>query len=178
MSEVSEIAGFDGDTVLSTWKQFEFRVRPAEPADEERLAEFFTHVSSDDRRFRFLSAMPKVNHAQLERLVGVDHETSENFLAFDGDVLVGTAMLAADPGLERAEVAISLRSDYKNRGIGWALLDHLANFARSRGIRRIESVESRDNRQALAVEREMGFTTEPYADDATLVLVSKNLSDG
>jgi acetyltransferase len=163
-------------TTLTTWKDFTFCVRSAEPADKQRLAEFFTHVSPDDRRFRFLTPVHTIGDAQLENLVAVDHDRSENFLAFDGDRLIGTAMLAADPELTRAEVAISLRADYKARGIGWALLDHLARHAKERGIKRIESVESRENRSALAVETDMGFKTEPYRGDPTLVLVSKDLA--
>lgn len=177
MAEATTATGQDGDTMLTTWKDFAFRVRPAAPADEELLAEFFTHVSPDDRRFRFLTGINEVGHAQLEHLVAVDHDRSENFLAFDGDTLIGTAMLAADAERERGEVAISLRADYKNRGIGWALLDHLARFAKARGIKRVQSVESRENRQALAVERDMGFKTEPYPGDPALVLVSKDLVD-
>ena len=60
----------------------------------------------------------------------VDHDRTEDFLAFDGDTLIATAMLAADPEMERAEVAISIRADYKHRGIGWALLDHVARLPR------------------------------------------------
>ena len=167
----------DDHTVLSTWRGFEFEVRPARPDDEALLSEFFTHVSADDRRFRFLAGVEQVGHSLLERLVAVDHDRSENFLAFDGNTLIGTAMLAADSGLQRGEVAISLRADYKDRGIGWTLLDHLARYAQQRGIRRIESIESRENRQALAVERDMGFKTEPVPGDATLVLVSKDLAN-
>lgn len=177
MTDASTATAQSGGTTLTTWKDFTFDVRPAEPDDRQLLAEFFTHVSPDDRRFRFLSAVNQVGPAQLEHLVGVDHDRSENFLAFDGDKLIGTAMLAADPGLERAEVAISLRADYKQRGIGWALLDHLGNYAKGRGIKRIEAVESRENRQALAVEADMGFRSEIYPGDSTLVLVSKDLTD-
>ncbi len=164
-----------GEATLTTWKDYSFQVRQASPDDAERLAEFFTHVSPEDRRFRFLSGVGEVGQALVDQLVAVDHDRSENFLAFDGDKLIGTAMLAADPGLQRGEVAISLRADYKNMGIGWALLDHLARYAQQRGIKRIESVESRENRQALAVETDMGFKAEPYPGDSTLVLVSKDL---
>lgn len=162
-------------TGLSTRTGFTFRVRPARQTDKERLAEFFTHVSTEDRRFRFLTPVHRVGDAQLDNLVSVDHDRTENFLAFDGDRLIGTAMLAADPGLNKAEVAISLRADYKALGIGWTLLDHLAREAKERGIKRIESIESRDNRGALAVEADLGFKSEPYRDDPTLVLVSKDL---
>ena len=176
MSDQAPVVEASGETSLSTWKDFSFRVRPTTSQDEALLAEFFTHVSAEDRRFRFLTGVDNVGHALLERLVSVDHDRTENFLAFDGDLLIGTAMLAADPGRERAEVAISLRADYKDRGIGWALLDHVARFAEQRGIRRIESIESRENRQAIALERDMGFTAEEYPGDASLVLISKDLA--
>ncbi|PWG01710.1 GNAT family N-acetyltransferase [Sphingosinicella humi] len=176
MVDSSSLTPQAGETSLTTWKNFKFRVRPATPEDEPLLAEFFTHVSPDDRRFRFLSSVAKVSDAMLEQLVSVDHEGSENFLAFDDETLIGTAMLAPDPNLQRAEVAISLRADYKDMGIGWALLDHLARTAQARGIKRIESVESRENRQALAVEADMGFRAEAYPGDASLVLVSKDLA--
>ncbi len=175
MTDSSGGAAETGMTSLTTWKGFSFRVRPSRADDEALLAEFFTRVSEEDRRFRFLSGIRKVGRAQIEPLLKVDHEDSENFLAFDDERLIGTAMLVAESDLERAEVAISLDSDYKNRGIGWMLLDHLASYAKSRGIKRIESVEDRSNSQALAVEADVGFRRESYPGDATLVLVSKDL---
>jgi GNAT superfamily N-acetyltransferase len=176
MPHTSLVSEQAGEAILTTWKDVTFRVRPFQPDDEGLLAEFFTHVSPDDRRFRFLADVSEVGPAHLQSLITVDHERSENFLAFDKGMLIGSAMLAADAALERAEVAVSLRADYKNMGIGWALLDHLANYARRRNIRRIESVESRENRQALAVETDMGFKTKPFPGDPTLVLVSKDLT--
>jgi GNAT superfamily N-acetyltransferase len=160
---------------LTTWTGFSFRVRAATPADEAALAEMFANVSPEDRRFRFLSAVDEVGHAFLERLTRVDHERTEDFLAFDGDRLIASAMLAADPAGERAEVAISIRSDYKHRGVGWTLLDHVARFAAEKGMELLESIESRDNREAIELEKEMGFTATPYPGDATLVLVQRKL---
>ena len=162
--------------LLTTWSGFNFKVRPAEPADEAALAELFTRVSRDDRRFRFLSGVDKVGHDFLRRLTQVDHEKTEDYLAFDGDTLIATAMLAADPAMERAEVAISIREDYKNRGLGWTLLDHVAHAAAAKGIKFLELIESRDNVEAITLEREMGFTATAYPGDATLVLVQKKLS--
>src|SRR5262245_33713447 len=112
-------------TELETWKGFVFAVRPAEPGDEAMLADFFSRVTPADRRFRFLSGVPKVGQDVLERLTKVDHEGTEDFLAFDGDTLIASAMVVADPAMERAEVAIAIRPEYKNRGVGWALLAHL-----------------------------------------------------
>ncbi|MFN3389423.1 MAG: GNAT family N-acetyltransferase [Allosphingosinicella sp.] len=162
---------------LTTRAGVRLKVRPAAPEDESRLADFFARVSPDDIRFRFLSAVQKPGHDLLAPLVQLDHTTTENFLAFaeDGETLLATATLAADPSLERAEVAITVRSDHKHRGLGWTLLDHVARNAEARGIETIESIESRDNREAIALEREMGFTATSYPGDSTLVLLRKRL---
>ena len=161
--------------VLTSWSGFSFRVRPATPADRQALRDMFEQVSPQDRRFRFLTAVRKIDEDFLKRMTEVDHERTEDFLAFDGDRLIASAMLAADPAGERAEVAISIRSDYKHRGIGWALLDHVARHAQRKGLKLIESVECRDNVEAITLEKEMGFSARSYPGDATLVLLQKRL---
>jgi acetyltransferase len=155
-----------------------FHVRPASPSDEASLAEFFTHVDQTDLRFRFLTAVQKVRHDQLEALVTVDHSRTENFLAFEpgSDTIIATAMMAADEAMTNAEVAIAIRSDFKRRGISWTLLDHVARFAASQGIRTLESVESRDNQGAIELEREMGWTSSFTPGDLGQVTLRKELA--
>ena len=160
---------------LTTRTGLKLRVRPATPADKGALAQLFDEVSADDRRFRFLSAVRRVDDDMLRRLTEVDHDRTEDFLAFDGDRLVASAMLAADGEGKRAEVAISIDAEYKHRGVGWALLDHVARYAAGKGIELLESVESRDNVEAISLEKEMGFTGTFYPGDATLVLLQKKL---
>jgi GNAT superfamily N-acetyltransferase len=162
---------------LTTRSGLRLKVRPAAPEDEALLEAFFGRVAPEDLRFRFLSAVKKPGHALLAPLVNVDHVSTENFLAFadDGEKLLATAMMAADPDLERAEVAIAIRADSKHRGIGWTLLDHVADYATARGIGMLESIESRDNRAAIGIELEKGFTAVPYPGEATLVLLRKRL---
>jgi GNAT superfamily N-acetyltransferase len=162
---------------LETRSGVKLNVRPAAPDDEPGLIEFFRHVAPEDLRFRFLTAVRAVGHDLAHPLVAVDHSRTENLLAFDAETgaLVATAMVAADPDLERAEVAIAIRSDYKHRGVGWTLLAHASDYAAARGIKRLESIECCDNREAISVEKEMGFTARSYPGDATLTLVAKDL---
>lgn len=170
---VKWIPGDDWSRELETRSGYRFRVRPADPGDEAGLAGFFSHVTAEDLRFRFLSAIRRVGQEQIERLTHLDHVGNENFLAFDAEhgTLVATAMMAADVALEHAEVAIAIHADFKHRGIGWTLLDHVTRFARSRGIKTLESMESRDNHQAIELEREMGFTVHACPGDPTTVIV-------
>ncbi|MBA8903154.1 GNAT family N-acetyltransferase [Phyllobacterium sp. P30BS-XVII] len=163
---------------LTTRAGFKFHVRPARPDDEAALAEFFTQVTPEDLRFRFLSSIREVGHDRLVALTQIDHLRTENFLAFAqlGGPIIATAMLACDDSLEKGEVAISVRAEHKNKGVGWKLLDHISRYADARGITTLESIESRENHAAIDLEREFGFVAEAYPDDPSLIIVRKHLS--
>jgi N-acetylglutamate synthase-like GNAT family acetyltransferase len=168
---------FDQSTRIITRSGFLFDVRSARPDDEAALAQFFTHVTPEDMRFRFLTGLREVGHDRLAAMTNVDHRQTENFLAFvdDGAEIIATAMLACDADMKRGEVAIAIRNDYKNDGVSWELMKHVAAHAKSIGVETLESIESRDNHAAINLEREMGWTTSSYPGDASLMLVQKNL---
>lgn len=167
----------DWQSDLTTRSGYTFHVRPVSPDDEPALASFFAHVGKDDLRFRFLTAIGTIGHDQLVRLVTVDHQHSENFLACEigSDRVIASAMLAADDDGARAEIAIAIRSDFKGRGISWTLLDHVARFARAKGIRTLESMESRDNHAAIDMERERGWTAHPCPGDPSAMILRLTL---
>ncbi|RKD35450.1 GNAT family N-acetyltransferase [Rhizobium sp. WW_1] len=152
-------------------------VRPAGNDDEKLLGELFDHISPQDLRFRFLSAIKHVSRRQIADLIGVDHSAVESYIAFAQDTAtpVATAVLACDRGKGRAEVAISVRSDFKGHGLGWELLSLMVQEAKNRGLDKIESIEDRSNFDAVEREQNMGFRVQPYPDDPTLLLLSKSL---
>jgi acetyltransferase len=153
------------------------KVRPVDTDDAPALAAFFERLSPEDMRFRFLSGREHLSAAQLAEMIDVDHRHNEHLLAFDTqtDQLVASLQIAADEHMEVAEAAIAVARDFKGKGIGWALLKHAAELARERGIRRLCSIESRANHQAIEVERALGFRTSDYDGDATLTLVEAEL---
>lgn len=152
-------------------------VRPVTPEDEALLAEFFDRVSDEDRRFRFLSAHKHLGHQILAPMVEVDHFRTESWIAFDetGGQVIGTAMLACDNPMDTGEVAISVCSNWRGKGVGWALLDVVAKAAQQRGLRRVISIEDRENHAAIELEREKGFTPHAVEGDAHLVMLEKIL---
>lgn len=167
----------DLDTRLITHTGLVLRVRPVRIGDESALAKFFDEVTAEDRRFRFLSVV-RVGQEHVAAMTAIDHEQTESFVAFDetGKMILGTAMLACDPALENGEVAISVRGDHKNLGIGWELLQHVEAYARARGIKRLMSIENRANKSAIQIERERGFDATSYDGDMTLVVLQKSLA--
>lgn len=167
----------DGVT-LATRSGLVLKLRPVSTGDAPAVAAFFDGLSSDDMRFRFLSGREHISADQLVAMVGVDHRHSEHLLAFEEGTsrLVASLMIVADEHMEVAEVAIAVSPQFKGRGIGWTLLRHAADLARERGVRRLRSIESRANHQAIEVERTLGFITSVYEGDATLVLVEADLA--
>ncbi|MCY1167910.1 Protein lysine acetyltransferase Pka [compost metagenome] len=165
------------ETSLTTGTGLRLQVRPASAADESTLEAFFEHVTLEDLRFRFLSAVQHVGHDQLAGLLPTGRERTETFFAFEeSGALVGVATLAADAQNETAEVAVSVHRDHKTQGIGWSLLRYVAQIARARGILRLQSIESRDNHAAIEVERDLGFSARAYPGDPTLILVEADLT--
>lgn len=160
---------------LTTRTGLSLGVRPASEADEPALVTFFDQVSDEDRRFRFFAASQHISHDQLDPLIHADHFRSESFLAHDkaNGELIASALLASDAALDTAEIAVSVRRDYRGLGVGWAMLDLLGQEAERRGIRRVIAIESRANHAAIELEREKGFTPEPFDGDPDLVILSK-----
>ncbi len=163
---------------LTTRHGFRFDVRPVTADDGPIFEEFFTHVTQADLRFRFLTGMNKVGHDRIAALTLVDHQLTENFVAFpEGEsVMIATGMLACDAALDTGEVAIVIRDDYKRRGISWELLAYIARFADRKGVKSLQSIESRANHAAIELEREMGFKASEFPGDATLILLSRKNS--
>lgn len=150
-------------------------VRAAFAEDAPLLATFFDQVSDEDRRFRFLAACHHASDAQLAPLTHVDHWRSESFLAFErsSGALVASAILACDARMNTGEIAVSVRRDFRNRGIGWAMLDLLGEEARKRGLQRVISIEDRENHAAIELERERGFVAHGIEGDPHLVMLEK-----
>lgn len=169
---------YDWSRELVTRAGLKLHVRRSTPDDEALLADFFRHVTPEDLRFRFLGGVREVSHDRLVAMTHVDHRLTENFLAFADSTkkIVATAMVACDASMTKAEVAISVRSDYKHKGVAWELLRHAARYASAQGVGVLESVESRENHEAIELEREQGFVAMTYPDDPTLLLIRKELS--
>ena len=163
-------------TSLATRCGFTVTLRPVTPDDAPALAAFFARVAPQDLRFRFLSAQTEVRPDQIAAMVAVDHRTSEHILAFEQatGTLVASALLVGDDA-GTAEVAIAIAADYRDRGLGWTLLDYMAGLAKAMGFARLRSIEAHANHAAIEVERALGFTASTYEGDATMVLVEKQL---
>jgi len=162
---------------IKTRSGLKLDLRPASRADWKDLLKFLEVVSPSDLRFRFLAAVrPSELLARL--LADVDHLSREDLIAFDtrDGSIAATAMIAEGHAPDCAEIAVLVRSDLKEHGVGWAMLLEACDYAREKGYRSAECVESSSNDRAIALEREQGFVGRLHPDDAELTILTKELA--
>ncbi|MEQ1671982.1 MAG: GNAT family N-acetyltransferase [Hyphomicrobium sp.] len=162
---------------LRTPTGFRLSVRPAGPEDDAALTDFFENVSEDDLRFRVPSSIHTDAGEQIAAMTHADHRQTEDFMIFSGggDHVIANVMLAADPKLQTAEVAITVHNEFKDQGIEQTVLEFVATNAKARGIKKLQSIESRDNHDSIEVERALGFTAHGVEGDPMLVLMEQRL---
>jgi acetyltransferase len=152
-------------------------MRLAEPDDGPKLQALFDQLTPEDLRFRFLTSVAHVGADRIGQMLAPSGGSCATALGIDANgEVVAAAMIAADDKGEEAEVAISVRSDMKQRGVGWTMLDFVRRHARRQGFRALYSIESRDNRAAIDLEREAGFSFEACEGDASDVVARIPLS--
>ncbi len=154
------------------------RLRPIRPEDEPLLKDLAGHMSPEDLRMRFFTAMRGLSHELAARLSQIDYDREMALVALPAaaEAALGVARFAADPDNRRAEYAIGVRSDWQGRGLGYLLMTRLIEVARARGIGELFGTVLRENRAMLQMCRELGFRIESDPADPTLVGVTKPLA--
>ena len=138
------------------WRLF---VRPIRPEDEPVIHEFLRHVTSHDLRLRFFAAIKEFSHEFVARLTQLDYARAMAFVAFDEATgeMVGAVRIHSNSIYRSGEYAILLRSDLKGRGLGWALMQLIIEYARSEGLKVISGDVLAENTTMLDLCRDLGF---------------------
>jgi acetyltransferase len=154
-------------TVKDGWKVL---ARPIRPEDEPLVHDFLKHVTMDDLRLRFLAPMKHFSHEFIARLTQLDYARAMAFVAFDeaNGELAGVVRLHSDSIYETGEYAILVRSNLKGRGLGWALMQLLIEYAKSEGLTQIYGQVLRENTTMVEMCRNLGFKVEPDAVERDL----------
>jgi RimJ/RimL family protein N-acetyltransferase len=141
-----------------------FEVRQARPGDAAALVELAEAVGSEPEGWlvtdgswrsvgeerRYLRTIARYPHAAV-------------FVAEDGEHMVGRLSLARDPHPASAHVAdlgLMVAASHRRRGIGRALLEAAAQWARTSGVRKLELHVLPHNAAAIALYEDFGFRRE------------------
>ena len=105
---------------------------------------------------------------EINRLVELDGEDLY-YVLIDGSHVIGYGMLRGwDEGFEVPSLGIAIHPEARGRGFGSLVMHFLHQAAKSRGASKIRITVHADNRRAVHMYLDLGYTFEP-AEDGRLV---------
>ncbi len=133
-------------------------IRAIGPDDHARLQRFHASLSPETIYFRFFSGHTTLSSQELHAFCKVDFADRMAFVAVDSDgEFVAVGRYDRTEGSDEAEVAFTVTDAYQERGLATILLDHLAAYAITKGIRRFAAETLAENRKMREVLRHAGF---------------------
>ncbi|HSE07203.1 MAG TPA: GNAT family N-acetyltransferase [Nocardioidaceae bacterium] len=136
-------------------------LRPISGDDEDLLVEFYSQVSAESKYLRFFAPMPTLSERDVKRFTHVDHNDRVAFVLTVAQkiIAVGRFDRITGPDLQgdEAEVAFLVQDAHQGRGIAQLLLEHLAQAARERGVRKFVAEVLPENQRMIQIFREAGY---------------------
>ncbi len=147
----------------------DIRLRPVRINDESLVKDFFYSLSDTSLYRRFISVRKDIPHERLQDFVVIDYTREMIVLATVGgeenERILGMGQYGVEEATHTAEVALAVRDDYQNMGIGTALLQYLYELARKRGLHGFTAEVLIENDPMMHVFENMGFDIQKRKDE-------------
>lgn len=139
-------------------------IRNAAPADAEQLTELIADAESSGYMM-FDPGERKIPAEGLrKRIAAMENEASSDILLAENDGQLAGYMFIIGNEPERTRhsvyLAIGIRETSRGQGVGTKLFEGLENWAKDRGIRRLELTVMMNNRAGVGLYQKMGFNIE------------------
>jgi RimJ/RimL family protein N-acetyltransferase len=135
-------------------------IRALKPQDRDDLMAAVDLTSSDSLYRRFFAVRRHFSETEESFYLNVDFVSHVALIASADEngqpiIIAGGRYVVGEPG--QAEVAFTVVDKYQGRGVGAALLRHLAMIARQAGLRELVAYVLPDNRAMLKVFEKSGL---------------------
>jgi len=152
------------ETYRTTTGGMEILLRPVRFSDEPLLKDFFYSLSDQSIYRRFISTRKDMPHERLQEFVVIDYMQEMVILAVikqeERSIVVGVGQYGIDEASHTAEVALVVRDDYQNQGVGTALLTYLTYLAKRKGLLGFSAEVLVNNQPMLHLFEKGGFAIE------------------
>ena len=152
------------ETYRTTHMGLEILLRPVKISDEPLLKDFFYALSDQSLYRRFISQRKDMPHERLQDFVIIDYTKEMVILAIiqedEVEEVVGLGQYGIDTTSHTAEVALVVRDDYQDQGIGTELLSYLTLLAKRQGLLGFTAEVLTENKPMLHLFEKMGFDME------------------
>jgi GNAT superfamily N-acetyltransferase len=152
------------------------QIRAIRPDDKERLREHFRSLGRQSVYNRFFSCKADLTDEELRYFTELDLDRHVGLFAVrqqEGrEEILGVAryVVLEEEGPRRAEMAVAVSDEHQGRGIGTALLEHLARIALAHGIQEVEADILEGNDRMLRMLRHTGLPTRTSRGDGVVHL--------
>jgi len=135
-------------------------IRALRPQDRDDLMAAVDRTSGDSLYRRFFAVRRHFTETEESFYLNVDFVSHVALIASADEngqpiIIAGGRYVVGEPG--EAEVAFTVVDKYQGRGVGAALLRHLAMIARQAGLRELVAYVLPDNRAMLKVFEKSGL---------------------
>ncbi len=152
------------ETYRTTKAGIEITLRPVRISDEPLLKDFFYSLSDQSIYRRFISARTDMPHERLQEFVVIDYTREMVILAVTGEpgqeTVIGVGQYGIDEQTHTAEVALVVRDDHQNKGVGTELLNYLTYLAKRQGLLGFTAEVLVGNQPMMHLFEKAGFTIE------------------
>jgi acetyltransferase len=152
-------------------------LRPISPEDEVELRAMSRRMPPNFMRMRFFQPLKELTHEMAAPLTQIDYDREMALVLADPGKpgaarLWGVVRMMADPDNERAEYAIIISPELAGQGIGNAMMTHIIEYARKRGVSELWGEVLRENDSMLRLNRKLGFQVRAVPDDPGVLHVT------
>lgn len=149
------------ETYRTTSEGFSLLLRPVKISDEPLLKDFFNFLSDQSLYRRFISVRKDTPHERLQEFVVIDYTKEMVILATikDAEVekVVGVGQYGINETNHTAEVALVVRDEDQNKGVGLELFSYLTYLAKREGLLGFAAEVLVENKPMLHLFEKMGF---------------------
>jgi RimJ/RimL family protein N-acetyltransferase len=155
---VIHAANYSATETLRDGRTITIRAQRPEDLDGWRAA--LARTSAETLHFRFFAVKREVSEKEAHYFLDIDFVKHVALVAVSNEdgrptLIGGGRYYVVEPG--KAEIAFGLIDEYQGRGIGSALIRHLATIGREAGLRELVAEVLSDNLPMLKVFQRSGL---------------------
>lgn len=139
----------------------EVMIRPILPSDGGLLVDMFNRISPRTVHLRFLRNLDALPEAMVHQFTHIDYKTDFALVAVSEEggreVIIAVARYAYDAREDVTDLALAVRDDWQNLGLGKSLLKRIITAGRKRGVSRFSSMMDPGNTRMEHILLDLGY---------------------
>ena len=126
-----------------------------------------------------MQALQELTPEMLVRFTQIDYDREMALIVVakenGKEIEVGVARYVTNPDNTSCEFAIVIADEWRHKGLGVELMNHLMEIARERGLNAMEGEVLTSNTEMLSLAKWLGFEMRLNTEDPQLTSVTKAL---